>query len=129
MFNTPGGFPGGTSRKESACEGRRCQSNPWVGKKPWSRKMHPPPLQYSCLKNTMGRVTWGGGYSPWGHKKPDMTHTHVSNRYYTEQHIYRLSSYQKVLLRSTSSEYERFGPILVSITFSTNLSLEVIKLN
>lgn len=51
----------------------------------------------------------------------------MSNGYYIEQHIYRLSLYQKVLLRSTGSEYERFGPILVSCP--TNLSLEVIKPN
>ena len=123
-----GGFPGGTSRKESACQCKRCQLDPWVEKKLWNRKMHPASVFLPGKFHGQGNL---GGYSPWGHQKPDTTeHPYVSNGYYIEQHIYRsLSSYQKVLLRSTGSEYERFGPILVSIMFPTYLSLEVIKPN
>ena len=40
------GFPGGTSAKGSACQGRiykRSGFDPWVGKIPWSRKWQPTP--------------------------------------------------------------------------------------
>ena len=36
------------------------------------------PLQYSCLKNSMGiGASWG--YSPWGHKELDMTEQASNN--------------------------------------------------
>ena len=41
------GFPGGTSRKEPACQCRRhksCEFSPWVGKIPWGRKWQPTPV-------------------------------------------------------------------------------------
>ena len=42
---------------------------------------HGHPLQYSCLENTQGQRSLAG-YSPRGHKEPDMTrgtvHTHIS---------------------------------------------------
>ena len=34
------------------------------------------PLQYSCLKNSMGRGAWWA--SPWGHKESDWAHTRVA---------------------------------------------------
>ena len=42
-----GGFPGGTSGKEPACQHRRlkrCGFDPWVGKIPWRRKWQPTPV-------------------------------------------------------------------------------------
>ena len=46
------GLPRWLSGKESACQCRRCEFNPWVGKIPWRRKWHDP-LQYFCLENPM----------------------------------------------------------------------------
>ena len=50
---------------------RRCGFDPWVRKILWSRKWKPP-LQYSCLENSMDRELWWA-YSPWGHKELDTT--------------------------------------------------------
>ena len=36
------GFPGSSDGKESACQGRRWEFNPWVGKNPWRRKWQFP---------------------------------------------------------------------------------------
>ena len=35
------------SRKESACQCRRCGLDPWVGKVPWRRKWQPTPVFFS----------------------------------------------------------------------------------
>ena len=54
------GLLGWHSNKEPACQVRRClltQLDPWVGKMPWRRKWQPP-LQYSCLENSMDRGAW-----------------------------------------------------------------------
>ena len=60
-----GGFPGGTSGKESACQCRRLKRHgfdPWVhvGKIPWNRKWKPTPVFLV-------------GYSPWSRKESDTT--------------------------------------------------------
>ena len=52
----PWQFPGGDNGKESACQCRRCEFDPWVGKIPWRRKWQP--LQDSCLENPMDRGAW-----------------------------------------------------------------------
>ena len=52
------GFPGGTSGKEPACQGRRLKRHRfllWVGKIPWRRAWQ---LQYFCLENPMDRRDW-----------------------------------------------------------------------
>ena len=48
------GIPGGASRKEAACQCRRCKRckfNPWLGRSFGGRNGNP--LQYSCLGNHM----------------------------------------------------------------------------
>ena len=37
-------LPSWLSGKESACQSRRCEFNPWVRKNPWGRKWQPTPL-------------------------------------------------------------------------------------
>ena len=58
------GFPGGSDRKESACNVRP-GFNPWVGKIPWRKERLPTP------------VFWPGEfhrlYSPWGRKESERT--------------------------------------------------------
>ena len=64
------GLPRWFSGKESACQCRGLRFNPWVRKIPWRRKWQPIPVflpgefhgQRSLVK-----------YSPWGHKRWDMT--------------------------------------------------------
>ena len=52
----PVGLPRWLSDKESACQCRRCEFDPWVRKIPWRRKWQPTP--YSCLGNPMDRGAW-----------------------------------------------------------------------
>ena len=64
----PGGFPGGTSGKESACQSRRLKRHrfdPRAGKIPWSRKWHPTPV---FLPGEFHGQRSLAGYSPWGRK-------------------------------------------------------------
>ena len=46
------GFPGGSDRKESACNAERPVFNPWVGKIPWRRAWQP------TLLFMLGKSTW-----------------------------------------------------------------------
>ena len=64
------GFPGGAGGKESACQCKRHEIDPWVGKIPWRGSQNP--LQHSCLENPMDRGSLAG-YIPWGLKESDTT--------------------------------------------------------
>jgi len=66
------GFSGGSDDKESACnlQCRRPRFDPQVRKIPWRRKWQSSPVflpgKFHGQKSLVG-------YSPWGHKKSDMT--------------------------------------------------------
>ena len=60
------GFPGGSDRKESACNLGDPSSMPGLGRTPEEGTSNP--LQYSFLENSIDR-----GYSPWGCKESAMT--------------------------------------------------------
>ena len=67
------GFPGGTSDEEPACQCRRHKRygfDPWVGTLPWRRAWPPSPV---FLPGDFHGQTSLAGYSPWGHKKANMT--------------------------------------------------------
>ena len=53
MWSHPGGFPGGSDGKESACKAGVTSLIPGLGRSPGGG--HGKPLQYSCLKNPMDR--------------------------------------------------------------------------
>ena len=60
-YPMPGGFPGGASGKELACQyqcrrPRRHRFSPWSGRSPGEGNGNP--LQYSCLGNPMDRGAW-----------------------------------------------------------------------
>ena len=63
------GFPGGSDGKESACNGGDMGLITRLGRSPGEGNGYP--LQYSCLENPWTEEP--GVYSPWGHKKLDMT--------------------------------------------------------
>ena len=75
-------YPGGTSGKESACQGRRCKGyglDPWVGKITWRRKWQPTPVFFPGQSHGQRSLV---GYGSWGHKESDTTehmcaHTHT----------------------------------------------------
>ena len=61
--------PGGTSGKESACQGRRhkkCELDPWVGKIPLRRTWQPTPVFLTGKFHGQRSLV---GYSPWGRKR------------------------------------------------------------
>ena len=49
---------------------RRCRFDPWVRKIPWRRKWQPTPV---FLPGKFYGQRSLAGYSPWGHRKSDMT--------------------------------------------------------
>ena len=64
------GLPGGSDGKESACNAGDLGLIPGLGRSPGGG--HGNPLQYSCLKNPMGRGAWWA-IVHGGHKQSDMT--------------------------------------------------------
>ena len=78
LIDTWMGFLGGAVGKEYACQTRRPERQrfvPWVRKIPWRRKWQLAP---TFLSREFRRQRSLAGYSPWGHKVPEMsksTHT------------------------------------------------------
>ena len=79
------GFPGGSGRREPACNagdpglipasGRSPGLDSWVGNVPWRRKRQPAPV---FLPRKLHGERIPAGYSPWGCKDLAMTeHTHA----------------------------------------------------
>ena len=75
-------FPGGTSRKDPACQCWRLRHrfDPWVGKIPWRMAWQPAPVFLPGESHEWRSLA---GYSPSGHKESDMTeqlstHTHAT---------------------------------------------------
>ena len=68
------GFPVGSDSKESACQCRRHEIYPWVGKILWRRELLFLPGEFHGQRSLVGG-------SPWGHKELDttkqLTHTHT----------------------------------------------------
>ena len=64
------GFPGGSAVKQSACQCRRHEFDPWVRKIPWRRKWQPTP---TFLPGNIHGQSSLVGYSPWGRKVLDTT--------------------------------------------------------
>ena len=64
------GFPGGSEGKESACQGRRCEFDPWVRRVPWRRKWHPTPVFLPGKSHGQRSLA---GYSPQACQELDTT--------------------------------------------------------
>ena len=56
MYAISWGFPGGSDRKESACNVGDPGLIPGLGRSPAERNGYP--LQYSCLENSMDKGAW-----------------------------------------------------------------------
>ena len=64
------GLPWWVGGKESTCQCRRREFDPWVRKIPWRRKWQPSPIflpEKSCRQRSLA------GYSPWGLRESDTT--------------------------------------------------------
>ena len=69
-----GGFPGGASGKEPACQCRRYERHefsPWVRKISWRRNWQPTPALLPGEAHGQRNVA---GDSSWGHKELDPLH-------------------------------------------------------
>ena len=56
--------------KESACQCRKHEFDPWIGKIPWKRKWQPIPVFLPGKSHGQRSLV---GYSPWGRKESDTT--------------------------------------------------------
>ena len=65
-----GVLPWWLSGKESACQCRRLNFDPWVGKILWRRKWQPTPVFLPGKSHGPRSLV---GYSPWGRKESDKT--------------------------------------------------------
>ena len=90
------GFPIRARGKELACQCRRhkrCRFHLWFGKIPWRRAGQPTPVFLPGESHGQRSLA---GYSPWGHKKSDMTewltHTHNVYNFIYLSHMCRNSS-------------------------------------
>ena len=70
---TSEGLPWWLSGKEPACQCRKHEFDPWVGKIPWSRKWQPTPI---LLPGTLHGQRSRVGYSPWGHSQTQQSTKH-----------------------------------------------------
>ena len=70
LFDIQKGFPCGSDGKESVCSAGDLGSISGLERSPGEGNSNP--LWYSCLENPHGQRNLVG-YSPWGHKKSDMT--------------------------------------------------------
>ena len=83
------------SGKESTCQGRRQKRHgfdPWVGMISWKRKWQPTPVFLPGESHGQRSLA---DYSPWSHKKRDMTecaharaHAHTHTHTHTHRCIY-----------------------------------------
>ena len=61
-------LPWWLSGKESTCQCRRHEFNPWVGKTPWKREWLPTPVFLPGESHGQRSLM---GYSPWGPEESD----------------------------------------------------------
>ena len=99
------------SGKESACQCRRCQFDPWVWKTPGEG--NESSSQYSCLGNPMDRGAWQG-YRPWGRRRVRYDLVSKQKQHYTHTHTLSLSL-SLSLSFSPSSEWRKARKPLESL--------------
>ena len=68
LFYFLDGLPWGLSGKESACQCKRCEFDPWIGKIPWRRKWQPTPV-FLPGKSHGQRSLVAGGLQSMGSKR------------------------------------------------------------
>ena len=99
-----GGFPGGASGKESCCQCKRLEFDPWIGRS--HRVGNGNQLQYSCLENSMDRRDWQAIVY-----RAAKGQTQLSDW----THLYELKEYGKHVLRNPSGDMGQIN--LLAIVF------------
>ena len=79
-------FPGWLCGKESACQCRRHEFSPWVGKIPWRRKWQPTPVFLPGKAHGQRNLV---SYSPWGRRRlgHDLATQQQQHRRFTGKNI------------------------------------------
>ena len=83
-----GGFPGGASGKEPACQCRRqkrCRFDPWVGRIPWKKAWQSIPVFLPRESHGQRSLV---GCSPWGRTELDTTEWLSSLLYSSENELF-----------------------------------------
>ena len=119
------GLPWRLSRKESACQCRRCGFDPWVRKIPWRTKWQPIPVFLPEKSHGQRSLV---GYSPWGCKESDITEPLNNNR--NSSLIMRDSSSQSTCSKSRGNcrksegmiELRKKKPIILQLLLKVDLS-------
>ena len=70
-----------------ACQRRRCEFDPWVGKIPWRRKWQPAPVSLPGKSHGQRSLV---GDRPWGHKR--VRHNLATKQQHGCEHVSRLQS-------------------------------------
>ena len=81
-------LPRWLSSKESACQSRRCEFDPWVIKISWRRKWQSTSVFLPRKSHGQRSLV---GYSPWGCKESDttegLTHTYTETYFFSSSHF------------------------------------------
>ena len=94
-----GGFPGGSSGKESACNVGDLGSIPGLGGSPGGG--HGNPLQYPCLANRHGQRSLAG-CSPWSRRESDTTERLSTVRCKLQRVVAKLNQKTQKMLNTMS---------------------------
>ena len=108
------GLPRWLKGRESACQGRRCGFDLWVGKIPWRRKWQPTLVFLSGKSHKQRSLT---GYSPWVHEESDSTEQ-LNNNNPCGQQPTSWSSYFR-LLRGCMTKVTMVSEVRLSIASTT----------
>ena len=111
------GLPRWLNGKESACQCRRHQFYPLVGKIPW--KGNGNPLQYSCLENPIDRGAWRAivmWLGNWTHVQFDNLYQQLWKGTFLVQQLHFLASY---LLGNNLDGHEHLWIRMFTVTVFT----------
>ena len=109
-----GGFPGGTSGKEPACQCRRCKRcGSILGSERSLEKKMTTPLQYSHLENFMYREAWWVTVQELDTTEHRHTHPHIGRwilNYWTSREVPRVFYYEE-LTHTIPEASDFFNPL------------------
>ena len=115
----PAPFNNNSSGKESACQFRRDEFDPWVRKVPWSRKWQPTPV---FLPGKSHGQRSQAGYCTWGHKESDTTERRGKHAHC----VYYVRHCSEFYKRNNSLKYQS-NSIIHNITLAI-LQMEILPI-
>ena len=115
LVTTSCGLPWWLSGKESVCQCRRGDFDPWVGKIPWRRKWQP--ISVFLPGKTHGQRSLVG-YSPWGSQELGMTQQ-LTSRVMLLDRVYKpaMILFAKCIMENVRSLKDLKGPFFPSTIY------------